>query len=72
MQKDPGILQDFPHGCENPIKCSVCAVEQKIAIGKFFDHLDLLGKARVSQQMHVLIQSCYHGNDTHATLTIKI
>ena len=31
-------------------KLNAAAVEQKIANGGFFDHLDLLGKARVSQE----------------------
>ena len=49
-EKSPGILQDFCHGCEHPTECSACAVEQKTANGSVFDHLDLLGNARVSKE----------------------
>ena len=33
MQENPGVLQDFRHGRENPIECRACAVEQKIVNG---------------------------------------
>ena len=38
------------HGSENLIKCTACAAfNTKLRMDEFFDHLDLLGKAHVSQ-----------------------
>ena len=62
MQTKTWILQDFPHGTENPIEFSACAAEQKSANGWFLT-ISTFSERRVFLKNHSIeFHKIWQGN----------